>query len=194
MNRVKIVLYAILALLICVDIGLSGYIFLENHNRTVMLADYFRNGLEAKSTNQPVGYSSTGMRLNVVPGTGKGWVVRYASTKCEFCRADEAQWSALKSLVINAGYHIYYISPDGMNSYMDRPAEQPTETQISFVDIDWMKRYRLTGTPTTLLFNNCGNLIWAHTGTMSAVDQQDVSRALTEANKEKKCFSQASAK
>jgi hypothetical protein len=47
----------------------------------------------------------------------------------------------------------------------DRAALVPAVApQVAFVSMEWMKRFRLTVTPTAMLFNRAGTLVWAQHG------------------------------
>jgi thioredoxin-related protein len=83
----------------------------------------------------------------------------------------------LKSQLVKKGYRIYRIPPTWDESYSNSAPEVASETQISYVDVSWMKWYRLTSTPTTLLFDGHGKLIWSHIGTMDKDDQKSAMQA-----------------
>ena len=172
MTVLKNTLYSVLGLLTAFDCLLLVYMFFVSHHVGAVPSVYFREPDRPLPTVGLAGYTSTGVRLLPHARAGKGWAVRYGSSKCEFCRVDEAGWKNLKSQLVAKGYHIYDVFPDAQDIYAGVPIEQPSETQLSFVNVAWMKQYRLTGTPTTLLFDGHGSLIWAHAGVMSEDDQR----------------------
>jgi hypothetical protein len=158
------------------DVALFTYVTIARHSNRILEVPLRRPSTE--SNNVPLhGYSSTGKEVSVPSVSERGWVVRYTTPRCEYCRADEGQWSILKSLLIKKGFQIYEIPPDSINSYSAGAPEMANETQISFVDVGWIKRYRFVGTPTTLLFDGDGKMIWSHMGTMDKNDRKSAIKA-----------------
>jgi len=169
--------YAILALVSIADIAMFAYVTVIRHS-SEMSAWLFRHSIDTKGNFPPSGYSAAGNVVSLSSRSDAGWVVRYATPRCEHCRADEARWSSLKSQLINRGYRIYEIPPTATESYYADAPELAGETQISFVDVGWMKRLRFMSTPTTLLFNAKGDVTWTHVGEMSQEDQQSALQAV----------------
>jgi hypothetical protein len=168
--------FVLLAIVTIADITLLAYVKAAIHSERKSGA-VFRDNLGGSPTYPPGGYSAAGERISPSGPAGRGWVVRYASPSCEFCRADEAQWSILKSQLIAKGYQIYALSPSLHDAYSDRATELAGETQIPFVDVDWIKNARFRGTPITLLLDARGRVIWTHTGTLEIDDQKAATRA-----------------
>lgn len=168
--------YILLAIVAVTDVALFASVTAARYSIRVSKV-FSRSSLAEGAGLSPGGYSASGNKVSVSTAREKGWAVRYASSKCEYCRADEARWSNLKLQLLNKGYRIVEIPPDLSESFSDGAPELTGETQIPFVDVDWMKRYRLTMTPTTLLFNGHGKVIWTQDGVMSEADQKSAAQA-----------------
>jgi hypothetical protein len=170
------VIYALLTVIAATDVVLFAYVNVARYSGMVSEA-FFRDPSDMRANVPPSGYSAAGEKAPLPSLSESGWAVRYATPQCGYCRSDEAQWSMLKSKLIKKGYRIYEVPPDSVASYFDSAPELANETQISYVEVGWMKRYRFTATPTTLLFDGRGKLIWSHMGIMNKDDQKSALRA-----------------
>jgi hypothetical protein len=163
-------------MLVVADVALFSYVAVARGSSRLS-ASLFRDPPDAGSGFPPSGYSAAGNKVAPPAASENGWAIRYASPHCEHCRADEARWSGLKTQLIKKGYHIYEIPPTSADSYPANAPELAGETQISFVDVGWMKRYRPMSTPTILLFNGHGRVIWTHVGEMNQDDDKSALQA-----------------
>ncbi len=176
-NSASLTIHLLLASAMITDAALLGYMSLVQRSDTTSPYKYLRNASDTSLAIRPSGYSASGaMAEPVVPSPSQGWVIRYSTPGCEFSRADQKRWTNLKHALVSRGFRIYEIPPYA--SDLDRRSVEQDETQIAFVDVDWMKRYRLTGTPTTIVFDKRGHVIWAHVGTMNEDDQKSALWAL----------------
>jgi len=167
--------FVLLAVVTITDIALFAYVSSATHfNRKSELV--FGNNSDGGTTDPPSGYSADGKRISTLGLAARGWVVRYASPLCKFCRADEAQWSKLKSQLIARGYQIYELPPSLRGAYSNSAPELAGETQIVFVDVGWIRNRRFAGTPITSLFDAHGRVIWTHIGGLEADDQRGALR------------------
>jgi len=99
-----------------------------------------------------------------------GWAIRYASVSCPYCRKDNVQWELLGTKLKAAGYQLVVMVPALKDAYLEG-AVVPTGTlQEVFVELGWIRHFRLSATPTLLLFDRKAGLIWGHEGTLSADD------------------------
>jgi hypothetical protein len=167
--------YTLLVGVTVADVSLFSYMTALTHRNATDSTPFVRDVPDSAAGIRPRGYSDAGIEVAASSMSDKGWAVRYTSPGCKFCRADEPKWSALKSELVASGYQVYDLLPSS--------SKRPTvghndEMPIAFIDVGWMKQYRLTGTPTTLIFNRHGKIIWAHAGTMSDEDQKSALRTL----------------
>ena len=164
--------YVLLAGVTVADVTLFSWLTVLAHRAATDPAPFVREKTDWAASIRPHGFSAAGTEVSVSSSSDKGWAVRYATAGCRFCRADQPKWSALKTELVARGFHIYDIPPYLLNLPSGESAGQKDETAIAFIDIGWMKQYRLTGTPTTLIFDRHGKIIWAHAGTMDEQDQK----------------------
>jgi len=121
----------------------------------------------------PTGFTGDDQRTVAVSSASRGWAVRYASTNCHFCRDDQKRWSGLAEQLADKGYQIVTIVPDSQESYSADGLVPKASVQQAYVDLGWLKNFRLSATPTLLLFDSKHGLIWAHKGTLSIADPID---------------------
>ena len=108
------------------------------------------------------GLAVDGTRV-AVPDRGAPLLIRYASRTCGYCARDTV-WPRLAEAMRLKGVSVAVLLPraaEGFDPAALVPAQVP---QVAFVSMEWMKRYRLTVTPTAMLFNRAGKLVWAQHG------------------------------
>lgn len=171
-------LYALLAVVTIADVTMYSYLKVLTHQSATDSTPFVRNISGAAASLRPHGYSDAGVEVPAASSSDKGWAVRYTSLGCKFSRADEPMWRVLKSALVSGGYHIYDVAPYPLKR-LPAPAGDQHESQIAFIDVGWMKQYRLTGTPTTLIFNSHGRIIWTHSGTMDTEDQKSALQTIS---------------
>jgi hypothetical protein len=176
-EQAKHAAYLVLSMIVVADVALFAGAIVARH-ATNMSPLYFSSSSYALVSAPVDGYSAASTKIAVGFAPTRGWAVRYASQTCEYCRADEPQWSRLKSRLLENGYRIYVIPPNAQGAYPEGASAIFGTTQIPYVSVGWIKQYRLVGTPTTLLFNGSGKMIWAHLGEISRFDQESASVAL----------------
>ena len=164
-------IYILLIALAITDVGFLIYV--THLRRSVETSGmYLHNQDHSEPNMPPEGYSADGMVVNSSTGMTKGWIVRYASQACKVCATDRVQWRNLRSALLEKGYRVYVILPTAGDAYPNGSSDIENSTQILYPSIEWIKRYRLTATPTTLLFNSRGEMIWSHLGKISQEDQK----------------------
>lgn len=169
-------IFLLLVIIMASDIALLVYVW--NGTQPSKLSEWlFRDPADTTSNCPPSGYSATGERVATPARAKHGWVIRYATPRCEHCRSDEVRWSSLKAHLIKYGYQIYAIPPSATESYPANAPELADEAQISFVEPEWMKRYLFLATPTTVLFNSHGKVIWSHVGEMNQAELKSALQA-----------------
>ena len=169
-------IYPLLAMLTVADAALFVYVTVTRHSLALSPAVFLRNPADSLPSAPPRGYSAQGIEAASPSPAGQGWAVRYTTPACPASHADEKQWGSLKAQLLSRGYRIYTIPPNTDLPAHARPSTD--ETQLMFVDVGWMRRYRLPGTPTLLLFNGRGQLIWTHAGTISHDDAKSALSAV----------------
>jgi hypothetical protein len=164
-------IYVVLASLACADLGL--FICATRSRRSVETSPvFFRNPEYSVANVPPAGYTISGVVVDSSTASARGWIVRYASQNCTVCRADEPRWRSLKLHLLRKGYRIYIILPQARDAYSKDAPELSDSTQIAYPRIGWIKLYYLTATPTTLLFDSDGKMIWNHFGQMTEDDER----------------------
>jgi len=80
------------------------------------------------------------------------------------------QWHPLSTTLQQLGYQVIILVPAAKDEY-PKGAETPVGApQESYVNLEWIRKFRLTKTPTLLIFNPRQELIWAHQGVLSSND------------------------
>jgi hypothetical protein len=120
--------------------------------------------------SSPVGYDAEGMPARLDLHQHSGWAVRFASPHCHYSQQDEPTWRRLSSELNRRGVPIYIIVPTQTDAYPKDYTSTIGAVQLSYVDMEWLRRFRLTGTPTVLLFNREGGLVWSHRGLLHEKD------------------------
>ena len=177
-ERATCTIYMVLAAIVVADVFLLAYAIVARHSAN-MSQLYFRNPLQARASAPFDGYSAAGAKITFDSAPTRGWAVRYASQACPHCRADEQQWNELKSQLLEKGYRIYVIPPSAQDAYPNDASSISGATQLPYVNVEWIKQYRLTGTPTTLLFSGSGKMFWSHLGEISKSDRVSALIAVT---------------
>lgn len=117
----------------------------------------------------PEGFTSDGARVGSDGEHAAGLVVRYAAAMCPYCRADR-QWVPLSARLQRRGYRVVFILPFAKDRYADKDVIPRGAPQEAYISMEWIRHFRLTLTPTVLMFGPHQNLVWAHQGVLSASD------------------------
>lgn len=96
------------------------------------------------------------------------WAVRYLSNKCGYCESDE-HGKRLAEQLRRSGIKVITLVPRAGEEIADEPRAE----QVTFVPMEWMRRFRLSVTPTFLVFDAGGSLLWQHEGKLAAGDAAD---------------------
>ena len=124
---------------------------------------------EAHSLVSPlIGFRSNGTPIPVSTDDAPGWVLRFASIRCHYCKKDEAFWSPLSKKLRDMGYKLIMVSPTAADAYPHEYEMSSGALQEAFLDMDSIRSLRLTMTPTLLIFDRRHGLIWSHNGTLDA--------------------------
>jgi len=97
-----------------------------------------------------------------------GWVVRYTSKGCTYC-AQDSEWERLVLLLERHNYRTVLLLPTEKNKYDE---DEQTLQQMAFVKMDWIKQFRFTGTPTVVVFDNSGRVLWHRVGMLNESDYE----------------------
>jgi len=143
-------------------------------NRRVQSIDtVLRSAAKNEVIPKPEGFARDGTRLNI-SDSGKGWAIRYAEVGCKYCASD-AQWKLLASKLQEAGFEIIVLLPSPKGEYPQDGLVPKGIQQAAFMNVEWIKHFRLSVTPTILLFDNRQRLLWQRQGVL---DSQDVASAV----------------
>ena len=100
-----------------------------------------------------------------------GLAVRYVSSGCIYCRLD-FDWQSLNNILEQLNYRTILLLPSSSERFDDDHIFPNNTQQFAFVKMDWVKQFRFTETPTTLIFNNNGQVIWHNNGMLNNDDYQ----------------------
>src|SRR5690348_13550984 len=126
------------------------------------------------------GFSPTGTDPSLISPI-HGWAVRYASRTCPYCSRD-TQWKELAPLLEAHGYPIVVLLPQVGDAISDKDMVPSDASQIALVDMNWIKRFRLSVTPSLLIFSRDGRLIWSRQGMLLPDDPESVMREIGSLN------------
>jgi len=166
----------ILAVLALVDAGLELRI-LSAQRAHRPIVSLLRQQTTADSGSQLMAFDSRGVRLSGSRRPEAASVVRYASSRCHFCRED-VYWSKLALELERRSVPIIIVLPGSSAEFPPGDLMPSTAQQAAFVSVEWTRRFRLTFTPTLLVFDSHGQLVWWHEGTLAAADVTSVLSAV----------------
>jgi len=106
-----------------------------------------------------------------------GWVVRYASSGCIYCMLD-FEWERLVSQLELHNYRTILILPKETDQFDEDRIIPENAQQMAYVRIDWVKQFRFTGTPTLVIFNNNGRVLWHNRGMLNEADYKSAKKAV----------------
>jgi hypothetical protein len=145
-----------------------------------------RPGSEDGPAPAPYGYTTAGEALDIIHPDGQtGWAIRYAAKGCEYCRSD-FRWGPLASQLENLNYQVVVLLPSAKDAFSEDTLVPQGALQEAYPSMDWIKRFRLTVTPTLLIFGPDRQLIWHRQGMLSPTDSQSVLRAIEAAGAKKR--------
>jgi hypothetical protein len=111
-----------------------------------------------------------------------GWVVRYTSKGCRYCTLD-SEWERLVSQLERFNYRTILLLPTEVDQFDDDQILPESAKQMAFVKMDWIKQFRFTGTPTTVIFDNNGRVLWQHFGMLKEADYESAGKAIVKHTK-----------
>jgi hypothetical protein len=110
--------------------------------------------------------------------TPSGWVVRYASKRCVYCLQD-SEWERLALQLERLNYRTIVLLPKEADQFDEGEIIHQTVRQMAFVNMDWIKQFRFTMTPTVVVFDNNGRVLWHRTGMLQEADYKLAEKAIT---------------
>jgi len=120
---------------------------------------------------------------NKSSSTPSGWVVRYVSNGCIYCKMD-FEWEKLLNLLDRYNYRTIFLLPREVDQFDENQIPSKSIQQIAFVKIDWIKQFRFTSTPTVIIFDNNGSVIWHRNGMLNGADYESAKKAINKRNSE----------
>ena len=106
-----------------------------------------------------------------------GWVVRYASKGCAYC-AQDTEWDRLVPLLDRHNYRTLLFLPKESDQFDEDGMLSRDLRQMAFVKMDWIKQFRFTGTPTVVVFDKTGRVLWGRVGKLNEADYDSVERVI----------------
>lgn len=169
---------ALLGVLIVTDTALMMCVrSLSGESQAAASAAFRRPGSGDGPTPRPDGFTTSGGSLNRVLNSRAGLVVRYAARTCGYCTRD-TQWSRLAPQLVRSGYQVLVLLPTAGEAYAGNNVIPSGAPQAAFISMEWLKRFRLTMTPSLLIFSRTGQLIWSRQGMLSPGDPEAAMRAI----------------
>jgi hypothetical protein len=169
-RRIELGIVTMLAVAIAVNIGLLFFAKARTAHLFSRPFSLARAGIPEPHSLVLEGWSLTGDRpIAVRSNGGKSWAVRYVSNKCAFCETD-THGKRLVTQLEEAGLDVFTLVPRLGEEVVEVAHWPAAPRQISFVSMEWTKRFELSATPTFLLFGPDGRLVWQRRGTLDVGD------------------------
>jgi len=106
-----------------------------------------------------------------------GWVVRYASKNCIYCKMD-FEWERLVPKFEQYNYRTIVLLPDERSQFDEEMIFSENVQQMIYARMDWIKQFRFIGTPTVLIFDNKGHMLWYKSGILKNADYESAEKAI----------------
>jgi thioredoxin-related protein len=106
-----------------------------------------------------------------------GWVVRYTSRGCIYCNLD-FEWERLTPLLEHLNYRTILLLPRETDQYDEDWIIPETAQQMAFVRMDWIKQFRFSATPTLVIYDKNGRVLWHRIGMLNEDDYQSAEKAV----------------
>lgn len=183
MKKIAIWFHRFVIILVAAMIVVDGALYLRWHEAKDRASQdtgflYRASGVHG-AIPPPDGYTSKAVRVDLKTAGKSGWLVRYAAKGCEFCQRDEPSWMHFSERFRQLGYDVITVVPNAQQEYANGAEALTGSAQEAYVNMDWIKRFRLTGTPTLLVFSVDRGLIWVHVGTLEPDDLESAVRIAT---------------
>jgi len=104
-----------------------------------------------------------------------GWVVRYASSGCIYCKLDY-EWEKLLPFLKSHNYRTLLLLPKIGDQFEEDQIQSENVRQMAYVKMDWIKQFRFTGTPTVVIFDSNGRVLWQHRGILKDADYKSAQK------------------
>lgn len=97
--------------------------------------------------------------------------VRYEQKDCAFCRDDNrGKWGQLAPELQRLGCPTVIVLPSRHAAFLYGLVVPRGAPQEAFVKMDWIRHFRLSAVPTTLITGPRQHLVWYHEGELSTMD------------------------
>jgi len=106
-----------------------------------------------------------------------GWVVRYASRGCIYCNLDY-EWENLIPIFERYHYRTILLLPKESDQFDENQIQSIYIKQMAYAKVDWIKQFRFTGTPTVIIFDNNGRVLWHRSGMLKETDYKSAEKAI----------------
>jgi len=163
-------------------IVLDSFLYLQAKTKLDHVAQdttiLYRSPDKTNTIGPPDGFNSSSIKVDITRKSNKGWVVRYAAKNCEFCRADEPRWNQMSADLQRLGYSVIFIVPQASEAYPDNSLALMGTREEVYVNLEWVKRFRLSMTPTLLIFAPDQKLLWFHQGALGPADPASAFRTI----------------
>jgi len=106
-----------------------------------------------------------------------GWVVRYAGRGCIYCKLD-FEWERLATRLEQLNYRTILLLPNDADKFDEDGIIPWNAQQMAYVSMDWVKQFRFSGTPTVVIFNDSGRVLWHGKGMLSEADYISAEKAV----------------
>jgi hypothetical protein len=108
-----------------------------------------------------------------------GYVVRYTSDHCGYCKRDESAWLELAHVFQERGLSIVDVVPRSEDAHVFGHGAFTDFPEISFVSTAWLERVRFDVTPSIVVVSGHGTVLWSHKGTLTSDDIAAATRVVT---------------
>ncbi len=150
---------------------------LANNTHSLAVDPLCRPGLGNEPGIPFEGYTASAERLKCLSRFQGIWAVRYTSKSCGYCALD-LEWDQLALQMESAGWPVIILVPKAAEEIAKEGVIPKGSPQAVYVSMEWTKRFRLTMTPSVLIFNSKGKLIWHRQGMLASPDVESAIQAI----------------
>jgi glutaredoxin len=159
----------------------SVAIFAANHNlidhRNARVISIINSSMQLPPIS---GYSGGDEIVQVSSSDQTGYVVRYTSAHCPYCKRDESAWLELAHIFQKHGFSVIKLVPRSTDAHVFRGGSSTYPPEISFISTAWLERVRLDVTPAIVAVSAHGIVIWSHKGTLAPDDIAAATQAVAQ--------------
>jgi hypothetical protein len=171
-SRVEIFMVTFLGVTIAVDCFLVASLRRAVAQNSAHAANLLYRDINHLPVQPPDGFTADGVHIYPLREPRRGWVIRYASSQCNYCQKDEKTWERLAVGLKNLDYEVYVITPSAKSRFGSDALRPEDSHEELYVSMEWLRHFHLTAQPSVLIFSPDHQLAWARQGMLAQGDPE----------------------